>query len=348
MWKIVNTKNIEQLKKFKIFVIVPFFEEILHYKTLYFSDTYDSNTNKTALTIFISDKYLLKSQTNYKIIHFLFKRKYNHIFFINCIESLTRTYTLTELHHFYSVYIFQNYELNKNSHSINFVDIPTELKTIFSKFFYEKLFDSLSLWKILDSTGFDRKQFHKNFLTDNQLSVCPYCDIDTITGLGNKQIEHFWPRSEFPFLSMNPNNLISSCHSCNMPEEGKGTKFSNNIYTPYITQIGDHVNFTLNPGNNSVIISPLDQQTNHYLDLLNLKERYKSEGVYRALKNKGESIFSTILDIETRTCKSMDPSELQDYINKKNNETAKYSPYYFATRDIYADFDLYQNYRSFH
>ncbi len=345
MWKIVNTKNIEQLKKFKAFVIDPLFEEILYYKEMYFSAAYDSTTNKIGLNIFISDKYLLKSPTNHSIILFLFKQKYKHTLFIDCIESLTQSYTLVELYHYYFIYIWQNYELNTNSHSIYVENIPTELNTIFSKFFYEKLFNSLSLWKKIDSTGFDRKQFHNNFLTDNQLSVCPYCDIDTITGLGNKQIEHFWPRSEFPFLSMNPNNLISSCHSCNMPEEGKGTKFYNDIYTPYITQIGDHVNFTLDPKNKTVIISPLDPQTDHYLDLLNLKARYKSEGVYKSLKNKGESIFSTILDIETRTGNLMDTSELQSYINKKNNETAKYSPYYFATRDIYANFHLYQNYR---
>lgn len=348
MWKVQNTRNIEKLSKFEKIVIYPFFQELIYYKKNYFSSSYDSSNNKKGLDIFISEKHLLKSSEDQSILTFLFKQKNNNILFIDCVNSLIRNYTEEKLCYYINIYFYQNYQLNKNSQSIYYETIPNELYIIFSKFFYEKLFDSSSLWKKIDASTYGRKQFHNNFALDNQCSVCPYCDIDTITSKGNKQIEHFWPKSAFPFLSMNPNNLVSSCTSCNMPEEGKGTKFYNNIYTPYITQIGDHVNFTLNPRNNSVIISPLDLQTNHYLDLLNLKERYKSEGVYRALKNKGESIFSTILDIETRTCKSMDPSELQDYINKKNNETAKYSPYYFATRDIYANFHLYQNYRNSH
>ncbi len=43
------------------------------------------------------------------------------------------------------------------------------------------------------------------------LRVCPYCD----NGLQCAELDHFLPKSAFPFLSVHPDNLIPACHDSN-------------------------------------------------------------------------------------------------------------------------------------
>ena len=51
----------------------------------------------------------------------------------------------------------------------------------------------------------------KTFLQDATPAVCPYCD----NGLQRVELDHFLPKSSFPFLSVHPDNLIPSCHDSN-------------------------------------------------------------------------------------------------------------------------------------
>jgi hypothetical protein len=49
------------------------------------------------------------------------------------------------------------------------------------------------------------------YLKEPVFKVCPYCD----NGLQCPELDHFLPKSAFPFLSVHPDNLIPSCHDSN-------------------------------------------------------------------------------------------------------------------------------------
>ncbi|MCE5280357.1 MAG: hypothetical protein ABFD92_07945 [Planctomycetaceae bacterium] len=49
------------------------------------------------------------------------------------------------------------------------------------------------------------------FLREPVFSICPYCDNQ----LQSTELDHFLPKSAFPFLSVHPDNLIPSCHDSN-------------------------------------------------------------------------------------------------------------------------------------
>ena len=62
-------------------------------------------------------------------------------------------------------------------------------------------------------SGFDKHQF----IVDTGLCICPYCSEEGIEPTNNtkKQIDHFLPKRQYPFLAMSYYNLIPSCETCN-------------------------------------------------------------------------------------------------------------------------------------
>ena len=75
---------------------------------------------------------------------------------------------------------------------------------------------------VYDGKGtFDKRAF----IRDSGLRVCPYCGMEFVkpTNRTKKQIDHFFPKREFPFLALNYYNLIPSCDTCN-ESPNKGTK----------------------------------------------------------------------------------------------------------------------------
>ena len=74
------------------------------------------------------------------------------------------------------------------------------------------------------------------FVQEIDLKTCPYCNRNYTFTVVNKngkmrpQIDHFYPKSKYPFLAMSFHNLIPSCPSCN---HAKKENFSDNLINPY-------------------------------------------------------------------------------------------------------------------
>jgi len=68
--------------------------------------------------------------------------------------------------------------------------------------------------------GYDDARFNKyNFIKSIKLNTCPYCNrsyiyITTENGV-KPQLDHFYPKSIYPFLALSYYNLIPSCPVCN-------------------------------------------------------------------------------------------------------------------------------------
>ncbi|TAE03686.1 MAG: hypothetical protein EAZ97_01150 [Bacteroidetes bacterium] len=70
----------------------------------------------------------------------------------------------------------------------------------------------------------EKKDYSSKLLVNSLgLSVCPYCNRNFIQIIGNQRIDeldHFYPKSKYPFLALSFYNLIPSCKTCNQTFKG--------------------------------------------------------------------------------------------------------------------------------
>lgn len=337
MWLITNEKNRKMLNVFEKKVIYPFFIELLHCKNIGFTLGFKN---------YIRDKSNFSIPANQDIFKIIGNRRIEKIKFIDYMDNILSAHSEAAIRHYFALFIFQNRQLNQRQKEIYYETIPDDFVLIFNKFFYEKFFNDDKICNLIYGIPYTRKIFHENFKSENDLFVCPYCDIDTTNNIGNNQIEHFWPKSKYPFLSMNALNLISSCPSCNMPFEGKGANYKIPITTPFIEQIGDSVTFQLDSLNKKLCINSSITEVKNYISLLQLKKRYESIQIYDYLIKRGESLYSSLLDFEKINNTLISSSDIIDIIKKAKANDMKCIPLYFATIDIFKDFDTYNAVRN--
>ncbi|QKF77762.1 hypothetical protein [Arcobacter defluvii] len=118
---------------------------------------------------------------------------------------------------------------------------------------YKDIFEDL-YEKQLSGNKKLKKQFFNLF---ENINVCPYCNRNFVNpiykensvGGDNKNqspdIEHFFPKSIYPFLSLSISNLLPSCAFCNKIKSDVDT-FRENCLSPYEIKNGDfRFDFTL-------------------------------------------------------------------------------------------------------
>lgn len=341
MWKVTNEVNKVILDDFRNKLIEPLFEEIIYYKKQSLSISFSEN---------IKNGIDVKCGSSRNLINYLNKRKTKKVTFGNLIEKIISENSLNELENYYSIFLFQNNEVDNRNYNIVEKEISAEFKFLFVDFFYEKFFDYQNIWVLINKDkfekyDFDRKRFNLNFKRENNIEVCPYCDIDTTINISNNEIEHFLPKGKFPFLSMNAYNLISSCNACNKKTEGKGSDVELPIYAPYNIQIGDELNFENDIIRRKIELSTNDIKIENYIKLLNLKSRYSSNTIYDIIENKAESLYDTLMYIEEIGNKNLTKEEISSYIDKSCTKFAKREPLSFALKDTYNKYDLYMQYK---
>jgi hypothetical protein len=93
-----------------------------------------------------------------------------------------------------------------------------------------------------------KKYFDKhNFISNIDLKTCPYCNRNYIYSISKSgeiksQIDHFYPKSKYPFLAMSYYNLIPSCPTCNgfgAKEEKDPRENNNELINPYLIEDDD-------------------------------------------------------------------------------------------------------------
>jgi 5-methylcytosine-specific restriction endonuclease McrA len=87
------------------------------------------------------------------------------------------------------------------------------------------------------------------FVEEMGLKTCPYCNrnyifsVDTENGKLRPEIDHFYPKSKYPFLAMSFGNLIPSCSVCN---HTKSDTCHDELVNPYNVKSHDYY-FTYQP-----------------------------------------------------------------------------------------------------
>lgn len=326
MWKVENKKNYKILKLFEENIILPFFNNLLISKKQNYQDF----------------QQYLKNNTNikeHKILDYICKRKSKNIKFIDCINNLLK-FNHNELEKYYKIYKKQNKKLEKKQFNIELIDIPEDLKIIFINFFYEKFFKTSKIWQLIGSFPFNREKFHNNFKEENSIFVCPYCDAVTFPNPGDSEIEHFFPKSQFPFLAMNGLNLISSCHSCNKSYKGnKEIPFP--ISMPYIRQIGNCIDFEIDISKKEIKLYSNKIRILNYISLLQLDKHYSNDIVYQHLIEKGKSWYDQIIEYKNKINNNISSDVLKKIIITAKKNDKKISSYFFALKSLYSNYDNY-------
>lgn len=332
MWKINNEENKKVLDSIRFEFIEPLFEEVINYKKFFFHYNSIIEYIESKNTLYPNKKKLYLTALG-RISKKVRMYTYLDKFCLNNIEYIFKQYY---------IYLYNNISLDIGNYDIKQFEIDDNLKTIFIDFYYEKFIMDSKIWGLIDSSysNYNRIVFHKNFCDENGLTVCPYCDIDTLNNIGNREIEHFAPKSKYPFISMHPYNLISSCSSCNK-YEGKKTNYYIPIKSPFTIQYGDCVKFNINDANErvSLPIQGIDYIDN-YIKLLNLNARYNNKNVYSAVEGRAKSLFQIYFESE-RGGNKHDEIMFQKYLNYKRE------PLSFALKSLYESISAYTAYKKY-
>ncbi|PSV03312.1 hypothetical protein C0W80_03830 [Photobacterium leiognathi subsp. mandapamensis] len=128
-----------------------------------------------------------------------------------------------------------------------------------------------------------------NYVNGFSPKVCPYCNMELTTLVTDcldeentkyvlrPALDHFLPKSIFPFYALSINNLIPSCHTCNSSLK-RDIDFKRNLH---INPMGDSFKnkacFTLSLRDSDLIYDVIDDIYNNDLDMNKLMIDIKSE-----------------------------------------------------------------------
>ncbi|WP_274307945.1 hypothetical protein [Solibacillus daqui] len=298
MWKVTNDVNYIFLNAFKTNVITKILKILLELsgKTVNYNTDFWQNTNT----------YAILSSDKKDLIDYIMELKSNGIKLKGNIKELLVTQDKSNIKRIVKIYIYQNKNIELKNYNIIEETLPNEVKILFVDFYYNKLFVDMNIWRMLNMSNYNRSSFHENFKKENELSVCPYCDLDTVVVNSNNNIEHFFPKSKFPLLSMNPYNLISSCIACNKAHEGKGDVTPQYPITmPYKEEISNAISFDVDFFNQKIsLINDGTIKHENFITLLKLRNRYESDAVFNSLDKKAKNLFELYsvndsIDIDT-------------------------------------------------
>ncbi|WP_066496930.1 hypothetical protein [Abyssisolibacter fermentans] len=192
------------------------------------------------------------------------------------------------------------------------VEINEELKLILNN-----IFDYNSFVRG-DKINFENKLIRwgaYELLNELKITTCPYCNRQYIHtyisehGKTRADIDHFYPKSKYPFLAVSLYNFIPSCHVCNSSFKGSIDFYKNKCIYPYEEEFGQYAKF----------------ETNFYTD--KTKETYdinyllgNSNNFEIKLSIDEDKIKDNLIEKSKKQNKKIDlEKECNDYIQKINN-----------------------------
>lgn len=201
----------------------------------------------------------------------------------------------------------------------------------------------------------------KDFVADKDMMVCPYCGrilIDMAelgTSASKPDIDHFLPKSKYPFLAMSYCNMIPVCHTCN-DIHNKGDmdplvhpNFEKKLLNPYefydsAVKFGYHYNGQgENDKNNFTVSSNAedDYLREGYLEKLKLEAYYSHQKIevkelYRRFTKATSSMKNFLMRLGLKPF-FLDDIEQSTLGYQLNEDEASERLMYKFKKDVYED-----------
>jgi 5-methylcytosine-specific restriction endonuclease McrA len=194
-----------------------------------------------------------------------------------------------------------------------------------------------------------RDNFGKELQEENQIFICPYCQRSYIgifdndnskKGYTAPDLDHFFPKSKYPFLAATISNLIPACSVCNQRLKGSKDTYEQCIPNPIEIEksIFDNINF--NYCYNMIYIENLEGKTSeiqNYIEFFKIQEQYSMHTeIVNDIKVKMNKYNKVKKDHLSKCCPSLNEKIIEDmvfheykYIEKKK------TPLWKLKEDIY-------------
>jgi len=223
----------------------------------------------------------------------------------------------------YFIDSFDNYE----------TDTTFSLLTKRFEFYYDKI----------------RDNFGKELQEENQIFICPYCQRNYIGIFENKtstkgytapDLDHFFPKSKYPFLATTISNLIPACSVCNQRLKGSKDTYEEAIPNPIEMEdnILDKVSF--NYSYNVIYIENLEAKTpeiKNYIEFFKIQEQYSIHTeIVNDIKVKMNKYNRVKKDHLSKCCESLNDKIIEDMVfHEYKYIDEKKTPLWKLKKDIY-------------
>ena len=120
------------------------------------------------------------------------------------------------------------------------------------------------------------------FALMSEINVCPYCNRQFISPIYSEEgkvrgdIDHFLPKSLYPYFSMSLYNLIPVCKSCNQSLK-RDNKFDFDDINPFVENLDSHFIFKADLTTDRITLKPHSKNDNRitkYIDIFKLQPLY--------------------------------------------------------------------------
>lgn len=159
--------------------------------------------------------------------------------------------------------------------------------------FEKNLSDNL-LNEIFKYENFSKRKVVREILNEMGIAVCPYCNRLYITTLKNgkvrPQLDHYYPKSKYPYLALSLYNLIPSCSVCNMAKSDMDTRKDAILY-PYEEEFGEEIVFVTDIKEKDKFVKCMRGESNEWKVRIEDQESALSEQV----KNQDNALHLTEL-----------------------------------------------------
>lgn len=171
-----------------------------------------------------------------------------------------------------------------------------------------------------------RNIYGKKLIQSSELFICPYCSrsyIGVIESEKNSKsitpdLDHFYPKSRYPFLAVTLSNLIPACLFCNQRAKSSIDFYKSSIYPPQ--KIFDEIEFDFDAYLNKIYIKNYGQLISRpeyktHLETFLIQEVYASHTeVLKSIINKAQKYRKSKIEDIAKYTMGLSASEIKKIV----------------------------------
>ncbi|WP_318409850.1 hypothetical protein [Photobacterium leiognathi] len=139
----------------------------------------------------------------------------------------------------------------------------------------------LELSEIFDYNNFMNVDIGYDINDKLNISVCPFCNLKNIEpdkknhGTYRPDLDHFYPKSKYPFFALSLYNLIPSCDECNRANKREEDTYLKNCRHPFLSGLNNKKIYEINNIDDLIIFSNYNDIDGLNIDLSVKINKYK-------------------------------------------------------------------------